>query len=73
MLVDEDVDRLLIGRVDPLELQSHSDATIAPRDARVGLDVQLRTWQSKSYANLCVLIERAHRANRHAAFAEVQS
>ena len=35
------VDRALVDRVDLFELQAHAHPAVAPRDARIRLDVQL--------------------------------
>src|SRR5215207_2445627 len=72
MLVDELVDRLLVDRLDLLELQPHADAPVAPRDAAIAFDVRFRSWQSETDAHLRMLIEWTHRADGHAALAQVQ-
>src|SRR6185503_9571960 len=72
MLVDELVDCGLIGRIDLLELQAHSDAPVAPRDARVRLHVHLRAGQAESDAHLGVLLQGTHRPDADSALAQVQ-
>ncbi len=72
MLVDELVDRRLIGRFDLLELQAHADPAIAPGDARLRFDVALRSGQPEAHPHLRSLLERAHRPDRHAPLAQVQ-
>jgi hypothetical protein len=45
VLVDELVDSRLIGGIDLLELQPHSNAPVAPRDSRFRFDIPFRTGQ----------------------------
>ena len=63
---------VLIGGIDALELQSHPDSRVAPAHARVGIDVFLRAGQPESQARLRVDLERAGRADRDAAAAQIQ-
>ena len=73
VLIDEFVDRGLIERIDLLELQPHPDAPVAPGDARLRLDVALRSRAAGSArGSWRPFLERAHRADRHAPLAEVQ-
>src|SRR3954451_4486146 len=70
--VDEVVDHRLVGGFDDLELDTHADAAIAPRDVPFGVDVLLRSRHAKAHPNLGAAVQRAGGANGDAAVAEVK-
>jgi hypothetical protein len=72
VLVDELVDRGLVNRFHAFELEAHPDPSIAPRDAAFRFDVALGARQPEAGAQLGGALERAHRADRQAALAQVQ-
>ena len=70
--VDEVVDDRLVGRLQRLELNPHADASIAPGDAPLGVDVLLAAGNPEPHADLRSGFERAGRPDRHAAVTQVQ-
>ena len=51
MLVDELIDRRLVGRFHLLELQAHPDPAVGPRNPRFGIDLGLRARQLEPRAS----------------------
>src|SRR5215217_2612712 len=72
MLIDELVDRRLVGRFDLLELQAHSDSPIAPGNPRFRFDVALRAGQPESGPHFGSTLQRTHGPDSQAAFTEVE-
>src|SRR5215831_5606037 len=70
--VDELVDGGLIGRIDLLELQAHADAPVAPRHARLDLDLARARRQAEPHARGGARVQRARGADRNPAAAEIQ-
>src|SRR5947208_2330915 len=56
--VDEAVDNGLVGRLDLLELNAHADASVAPRDAPLAVDVLFRPGHAEADLDLGVRLER---------------
>ena len=70
--VDEVVDDRLVGGIDFFELHAHADAAIRPRDAAFRVDVALAAGHAEADLDFHVDVERAGRANRDAAAAQVE-
>src|SRR5437899_9494939 len=72
MLIDEVVDDRLMRGVDLLELNAHADAAVAPRDVPFRLDVALRPRHAEPDLDFRPRFERARRADRNPAVAQIQ-
>src|SRR4051812_2205420 len=69
--VDEVVDHRLVLRIDGIELDAHTDAPIAPRHLALGVDVLLAAGHAEAHADPRARFERARRADRDAAVAQI--
>jgi serine/threonine-protein kinase len=72
MGVDEGVDDGLVRGLDLLELDAHADTAVAPGHETLGVDIALRPRHAKAHLDLRGAVERAGRANRDAAVAQVE-
>ena len=72
MGVDEAVDDGLAGRIDLVELNAHSDASIAPGDVAFRVDVAFQPRHAEPHLDRRSAFERACGTNGDAAVAQVE-